>query len=372
MEVDREIEGLEVAERSVTASPVSPVSATSSQFIGRWRHKHKLMLKCWPKWKLAYNAIQKEKLIPINGMRINEAGKAELWHQKSGVRAYVFEISDDDFDLLTSIPKAGAEMGKMVVHAPGSSDEKVKKECWVEVPVTVYPKAFTRKITPWGMGWNSCSPRELFGESIEDAFGLAGMAGVRTVFVESDDDIDEEVILREVVENNAYIVLGCRPDKQKRYGVTTEAGRRLIRKASYWVVPGRKPWEDGGELRGYQFADRIVRWIRRIDPSRREEVATLNLERMHASTRAKGVAVRRTYFLENTVTRFAERVGMSRQRVMARFLDDGIVEWLLRSVDNVKSVTARDAPTLLRGRVTDAVNALEFYYRAIEGMGEES
>jgi hypothetical protein len=92
------------------------------------------------------------------------------------------------------------------------------------------------------------------------------------------------------------------------------------------------------------------------------------LEKMHSSTREKGNASRRTYFLENVVTRFAERVGMSRQRVMARFLDDGVVGWLMRSVDNVKAIQGREAEALLRGRVSDAVRALEFYYRAVEGM----
>ena len=72
------------------------------------------------------------------------------------------------------------------------------------------------------------------------------------------------------------------------------------------------------------------------------------------------------------MNRFAERVGMSRQRVMARFLDDGVVDWLMRSVEAIPPVPRRDADSLLRGRVGDAVEALEFYYRAVEGMAERS
>ena len=90
---------------------------------------------------------------------------------------------------------------------------------------------------------------------------------------------------------------------------------------------------------------------------------------MHESTREKGRSTRRRYFLENTVTRFAERIGWPRQRVMARFLDDGVVDWLMRSVDNVKPLRSREASSLLAGRISDAVNALEFYYRAVESMG---
>ena len=351
--------------------PVVPKGVGSimdPNFIGRWRHRDKMVFRCWPKWKLAYEAVQKETTFTINGMRINPDGHAELWHQISGTRSYVFEISDEDFDTITAIPKAGAKMGKMIVRAPGTADERVKKECYLEVEVEIYPDAFRKRITPWGPFWNQRSPHEIFGESIADALGLAGVAGARSVFIESDDDIDEDVILHEVINNNSFIVLNHRYEKERKCGVTTRAGRRLVEKAMYWVVPGREPWEDGGALRGYQFPDRILRFMRRVDPENRAAEREILLEKMHSSTREKGNASRRTYFLENVVTRFAERVGMSRQRVMARFLDDGVVGWLMRSVDNVKAIQGREAEALLRGRVSDAVRALEFYYRAVEGM----
>jgi hypothetical protein len=140
-------------------------------------------------------------------------------------------------------------------------------------------------------------------------------------------------------------------------------------KAAFWTVPGRQPWEDGGALRGYQFADRIVRWCRRFDVQNRDKEVETRLAAMHESTREKGRSTRRRYFLENTVTRFAERIGWPRQRVMARFLDDGVVDWLMRSVDNVQPQRSREASSLLAGRISDAVNALEFYYRAVESMG---
>ena len=343
-------------------------SIMDPNFIGRWRHRDKLVFRCWPKWKLAYEAVQRETVFTINGMRINADGHAEFWHQISGTRSYVFEISDEDFDTITAIPKAGAKMGNMIVRAPGTSNERVKKECYLEVAVDIYPDAFRKRITPWGPFWNQRSPHEIFGESVEDALGLAGVAGARSVFIESDDDIDEDVILHEVVNNNSFIVLNHRYEKERKCGVTTRAGRRLVEKAMYWVVPGREPWEEGGALRGYQFPDRILRFMRRVDPENRAAEREILLEKMHSSTREKGYASRRTYFLENVVTRFAERVGMSRQRVMARFLDDGVVGWLMRSVDNVKAIQGREAEALLRGRVSDAVRALEFYYRAVEGM----
>ena len=256
----------------------------------------------------------------------------------------------------------------MVVHAPGTTDSRVKKECWLEVPVFAYPNAPERKITLWGTGWTGRSPHEVFGETPEDALGLAGAPRGRIVFFESDGDIDEELICREVVENDAMIVLNHRPEASRRGGVSTEAGRRLMEKAMFWTVPGRLPWEDGGIFRGYQFADRIVRWTRRVDEGNRAENDAQRLARMHETTRGKGRGSRRRYFLENVVTRFAERIGWPRQRVMARFLDEGVVDWLMRSVDAVPPIAYRETSALLRGRVSDAVNALEFYYRAVESM----
>ena len=342
------------------------IQTTASKYIGRWKHRLNLHFRVWPKWKLTHKAILTEKDIPITGIRIDKKGHPELWHQKVGLRAFVFEMDDADFDILTAMPSAGARMPmfkKMVVHAPGTADERVKKECWLEVPVFAYEKASERRVTFWGEGWPARSPHEVFGDTIEDALGLAGLGETKYVFIESDEDIDDDMILREVVENNAVIVLN------HRSGVSSRAGQRLIEKANYWTIPGRDPCEDGGALRGYQFPDRIVRWIRRVDPDKREDEAASRIGSMHETTREKGRASRRTYFIENVVTRFAERVGMSRQRVMARFLDEGVVDWLVRSVDNIKPILYRETSSLLRGRITDAVNALEFYYRAIEAMG---
>lgn len=345
------------------------LQTTTGKYIGRWRHCTKLVFRVWPKWKLAHKAILTEKDIPITGIRIDKNGHPELWHQKVGPRAYVFEMDDADFDMITAIPKAGAKtMRDIVVHAPGTANERTRKECWAEASVLVYPKASERKTTPWGSSWNPRAPHEIWGDTPEDALGLAGLGGGRIVFIENDEDIDEEEILREVLQNDAMIVLNHRPAPGLKSGVSTRAGRRLVEKAMYWTVPDRQPWEDGGALRGYQFPDRIVRWNRRVAPEKREDVAAARLGSMHETTREKGRASRRTYFIENVVTRFAERVGMSRQRVMARFLDDGVVDWLVRSVDNIKPILHRETSALLRGRVTDAVNALEFYYRAVEGL----
>ena len=345
-------------------------------FINRWKHRLDLHFRVWPKWKLTHQALATMKIIDIDGIRISDDGHPELWHKTAnGECGYVFEISDEDFDVITAIPKAGARMPmyrNMVVHTPGTTDNHVKMECWLEVPVFAYPNASDRKITMWGCHWAPDAPHEVFGETPKDALGLAGASTDRVVFIENDEDVDEDIICREVIENNAMIVLNRRPEAGLRGGVSTEMGHKLIEKATFWTIPGREPWEDGGALRGYQFPDRIVRWNRRLEVENREAEAAARLDKMHESTREKGRSNRRRYFLENTVTRFAERIGWPRQRVMARFLDDGIVDWLMRSVDNVQPIVNRETSSLLRGRTSEAVNALEFYYRAVEGLAHEN
>ena len=353
---------------------VAPQTTAPSKYTGRWRHRLKLVFRAWPKYKKAHEAIASMDQIRIAGVRMGDDGSGEVW-SAGGRGACVFELSDEDFDTLTAIPKAGARMlmsnrGGMVVRAPGTTDSRVKKECWLDVPVFAYHDAPEGMVTMWGDGWRAAAPHEIVGETPEDALGMAGAPCGRVVFFERDADVDEDLIWREVVENDAMVVLNRRPARPGGRGVTAETGRRLLRKSLFWTVPGRRPWEDGGALRGYQFPDRIVRWTRRPDGGDTPENAAAHLRLMHETIRERGRASRRAYFLEETVARFAERVGMSRQRVMSRFLDDGVVDWLMRSVEAVPPVKGREASALLRGRVGDAADALEFYYRAVEAMAQ--
>ena len=100
----------------------------------------------------------------------------------------------------------------------------------------------------------------------------------------------------------------------------------------------------------------------------REEWMKGMLDRAHEATREKGRKARRVYFTDKVINRFAEKIGLPRQRVASRFLDDGVIDWMLRSVDQIKPILMRETSVLLSGRVSDAVNAIEFYYRGIGGL----
>ena len=195
---------------------------------------------------------------------------------------------------------------------------------------------------------------------LRDELAKRGYEFDKVVVIESEAEIDEDLICQKAVEENAVIAFTA-------HGVLGTRARELLRRARYWVVPGRRPEEDGGTFRGYQFCDRFVRWHYRAPESERAARHGEHMEKMHDIVREKGQATRRVYFTDQVVNRFAERIGMSRQRVASRFLDDGVIDWLARSADSVKPPVCREKESIFRGKITAAVDALEFYYRAIEG-----
>ena len=340
---------------------------TASKYIGRWLHRDKLVFRVWPKYKETHRAIVRMSEIPIDGLMPTKDGHIEAWHNTSKAQAYRFELNAQDVEILGAAEAAGAKLNlrRMVVRAPGTLDEHVKKECWLEIPFIAYPDAGTRTRSTAGMYQDDGVPqvRNLCGTDLETELKKNGYEYGKIVAIDSEDEIDEDMICREVVENDAMIVF----PRITQYGgnVSGERARAILKRAKFWIVPGRRPDEDGGLYRGYQFCDRFIRWNHSFAPGERSEWVKDMLDRAHEATREKGRSVRRVYFTENVIDRFATRVGMSRQRVTSRFLDDGILDWMLRSVDMVKPILMRETSCLLSGRVTDAVNAIEFYYRAL-------
>ena len=336
---------------------------TASKYIGRWRHRDKLVFRVWPKYKETHAAIVRHGEIPIDGIMMTKEGDAEARYHSKAVRMCAFALREEDMDLLAAASVAGARLrlDEMVVHAPGTADETVKKECWMDVPFDAYPAAPFRTSCDSSMKANQ-SPRlsVIAGSDVEGELRRRGYEFGRVTVIEREDEIDEDLICREVVENDAIIVFSG-------HGVLGSRAKELLRRARYWVVPGRRADEDGGVFRGYQFCDRFVRWHYKCPEGERKARQGERLRKMHEATREKGQASRRVYFTDQVVNRFAERIGMSRQRVASRFLDDGVIDWLARSADRVRPRTFRQKEAVFMGKITSAVDALEFYYRAIEG-----
>ena len=335
----------------------------TSKFIGRWRHRDKLVFRVWPMYKETHRAIVTRKEIPIDGFMATKDGRMVAMYHSKEVRECAFEVKDEDMELMAAASEAGARLrlDEMVVLAPGTEDETTKKECWLEVPFDAYPNAPYRTSSD-SMAKSDRTPllRCVHATDIDAELAKRGCDFDKVVVIETEDDIDEDLICRKVVEENAMIAFTAN-------GVLGRRANEILRRARYWVVPGRRPEEDGGTFRGYQFCDRFVRWHYRIPEGERTARRGEHMERMHEVVREKGQATRRVYFTDQVVNRFAERIGMSRQRVASRFLDDGVIDWLARSADKVKPPAYREKEKVFMGKITAAVDALEFYYRAIEG-----
>ena len=335
----------------------------TSKFIGRWRHRDRLVFRVWPKYKETHAAILRLKAIPIDGFMMTKDGRTEARYHSKDVKECAFELRDEDIELLAaaSATEARLRLDEMIVRTPGTADETVKKECWLEVPFDAYPKAPYRTNND-SMAKSDQTPQLkcVYATNIEDALTKKGYDFDRIVLVETEGDIDEDLICRKVVEEGAMVVFSGR-------GVLGSKAKEIVRRARYWVVPGRRPEEEGGTFRGYQFCDRFVRWHYKASEEERATRQSEHMEKMHEIVREKGLAARRVFFTDRVVNLFAERIGMSRQRVASRFLDYGVIEWLSRSADKVKPRPFHDAKLTMSPLANKAVDALEFYYRAIEG-----
>ena len=340
---------------------------STSKFIGRWRHRDKLVFRVWQMYKETHRAVVTHKEIPIDGFMATKDGRMVAMYHSKDVRECAFEIKDEDVETLAAASAADARLrlDEMVVHAPGTLDERVKKECWLEIPFDAYPNA------PYRTGNESmarCDKTPLLrcvqATDIDAELAKRGYEFDKVVVIGAEDDIDEELICRKVVEENAVIAF-------TKGGILGTRAKQLLRRARYWVVPGRKPEEDGGTFRGYQFSDRFVRWHYRISDEERAARHGEHMERMHEVVREQGQSRRRVYFTDQVVNRFAERIGMSRQRVASRFLDDGVTDWLVRSAEVVKPKMFHDAKLTMSPLANRAVDAIEFFYRATGQMKNE-
>ena len=348
-----------------------------SSFVNRWRHRGKLVFRVWPKYKEGQLLVVSRSRIPVVGLSLDAEGRMRAVHyvggkMKKGGQPRYFELSDADAETLAAAADAGAELdfSRAFVRAPGTLDNRVKKECWLEVPFVAYGEAPPRTKTAGGAAEDRAVPllRNISGHDMEADVRRAGYEFRKLLLVEDEEDLDEDLVCREVVERGALVVFP-RAAAGRSWGRRIDA---LISRAKYWVVPGRRPGEDGGIFRGYQFCDRFVRWNRTFAPGERAAATRKMLEMAHAATREKGRTSRRVYFTERVINGFAERAGVPRQRVASRFLDDGVVDWMVRSVDGVRPVPMRETSALLCGRVKDAVEAIAFYYRAAGALGGEA
>ena len=74
------------------------LQTAASKYIGRWKHRLTLHFRVWPKYKETHDIIAKEKLIPINGIRIN-ATPCQYFKSTHRVSYKSLYMSDSEFFL---------------------------------------------------------------------------------------------------------------------------------------------------------------------------------------------------------------------------------------------------------------------------------
>ena len=72
----------------------------TSKYVGRWRHRDKLVFRVWPKYKETHQAIVRLKEIPIDGFMMTSEGMTEARYHSKNVRMCAFELRDEDVEVL--------------------------------------------------------------------------------------------------------------------------------------------------------------------------------------------------------------------------------------------------------------------------------
>ena len=357
------------------------------RFTNRWQHKMTLTFRVWPREPRAHQLSVMGKEWSVDGLTYNRNEHLEACHRLGQKGFAAWEISDADALTIAASGTAGAVVEKMRVKCPGTMDGRIKKECWLEVDVTVYPNANTKPYGPAmrltrtvACPWDGLAARlqEQWrqGDAVQRGHmtrncGKERQAKWLPTFEPRTFEGFEMYESRTVINvpRIAESIMSGKVVVFKVGDVDTETFQKLRDKLNYYTIPGRKPEEEGGLYRGYQLGDGVIRWARRAvegDPDYGREA---HMRKMHRATREAGQSRRRTHFVEQVVTRISERFGVSRQRTMSVFIEQGLVDYLVRSYDAAaaegKLRIHSDPGTDMRGFVSEAVRIVEFF---IEGV----
>ena len=318
------------------------------KFTGRFRHKLRFSFRVWPRGTFAINAALREKEWSVDGMTPNTNGKLAVVHRFNNKLFAAFELNDEDAEKLAAVGSANAVLGKMVVHCPGTRFNYEKKECRLEVNVTVYPDA--SRYRPFHSGkalvldcaeeeipdalrrnWdkmhtalvnqvrrNCGAGRKAYADTIEP-YAYNGH-----VILDNPQIADIDIIARHILAGKAVLLDSS---------VFTGKMARVVKdRLDYYVMPGRDPDEEGGLFMGYQLGGYVFRYRRRKWADFAAHQAE-HIKAMHERNHARGQVNRRDVFCRAVFDRIAHKYGISEQRVLMRFLQSGILDYLIRSYE---------------------------------------
>ena len=317
-------------------------------WTNRYQHDMTLSIRVWPYTKSTHRASLQKSEWKVEGLKVNGHEHLEAVVRHGCMDAYTWEMSDADAERLASAGAAGAKFHKVTVRTPGTTVNNVKMECWLEVEMTLNPKAWRRK--EYGKGdpvlrgteaeiadqvkaiWENDVTRvkkwahERYGftkDQLEERYAdypRREFTGVH--YVLNPEMADLNLLASEVMKGKAILV-----DRSLRNRFDVD---KIDRALDYWTIPGAAPDAPGGEFNPLQLG-RSVFWCRDTsmpewmrgdgEEAVRKFHKEEHLEKMRSKTQR--------YFIEHVTERVAKRYGISRERVASRLIEEGFMDWMV-------------------------------------------
>lgn len=357
-------------------------------WTNRYQHHTTLTIRVWPRSGATADESHKRTLFKVDGMQFtsnNLLAVTSRWG-KANPQYYSWEMSKEDGDRLISVGAAGARIDEMRVKTPGSLYDNVKKEYWLEADITVYPVSM--ELTKPTVGTLLHGKEEEIEKSVRKIW-------------DKDHDLNRKWAKRhfglykvkyrewlEEWENNKREFTGFHYITCREFANIEQMARKIIEgkvilidwklhrnnqvqmkkvndALNYWVEPGKAPDELGGEFMGYCLAHSVF-WCDEMDIP--EDILAMGEEGRKAHREEQKLEKRRSevekLFVEAVANRVAKAYGVSRERVMRRFIEEGFVDWIAEEAYRVSHDEERmkkpGYEAICKGPAAEAAKVLGF------------
>ncbi len=276
----------------------------------------------------------------------------------------------------------------MVVRCPGTKYNTAKMECWLEVPLVLNPKAWKRqqydKGDPVMRGseeeiaetvkavWENDVTRakkwqrERYGfttAQLEERFADYPRREYTGLHYLMNPELADLGLLAEQVQKGKAILVDYNLRNRLDIG-------QIDRALDSWRIPGAAPAAPAGEFNPLQLGRSVFwcenasvpEWLRGDGKEALKEYRkNAHEEKMKARTQK--------FYIEHVTERVAKRYGISRERVAARLIEEGFMEWMAEESEKVWNDPSRakfdGVDGKCHGPVDEAVKILCF---AIDAM----
>lgn len=357
-------------------------------WMNRYRHRLMLPMQVWPMNPRTMKAGLEKTEFEIDGMTFTHNARLAVTSRFGEGKSdfYVWELGKADGDLLSTVGAADAKIMTMTVKTPGTLNETVKKECWLEVNVVVYPNelaepSWSREVFPTGeesdvkarieaiwardfehmkhqMRVKHQYNKKAYEQWLEDAEEYKRtFKGVH--YILHKEMIDYPLLARKIMEG--YVVLIDM--RLKAFGRVAIA--RIQENLAYYFDKSIPADEPGGMFKGYCLGHSVF-WCK--DIALPQEVleqgdAAVKAYKIEAKKEKRRAKVR-AHFIEGVTTRVAAYYGVSRELVMRRFLEVGFNDWLADEADKAAMDESRmhlyGIDAQIKNFVCEAAKVLEF------------